>query len=174
MKPLFSSDASPMSPRRFPTWAWRTAWTTIRVSLSCRVAARRSASPSRLPTLTSSRSGCGTFRCSWTTRASSCMVRGRTRSSAVFMGTRSGCSLSLRVDCSAAVSHRVPEGEDWSGEQRLPDQKPFILREPTHHVHASVLSSRTRWQRDREGAEPDESVHFQRWSVLFRAQGEFL
>lgn len=67
---------------RCPTWAWRTAWITIRVSLSCRVAARRSVSPCRPPTWTSSRCGCATSRCSWMTRASSCMVRRRTQSSA--------------------------------------------------------------------------------------------
>lgn len=77
-------------------------------------------------------------------------------------------------DLSAPVSHRVPEGQDRSRKQLLADQKPLVLREPTRHVQPSVLSRRTRRQGDREGEEPDESVHFQRRVVLFPVQGEFL
>lgn len=65
-------------PRRYPTWVWRRALITIPVSLSCRVAARRSVSPCRPPTSTSSRSGSDTSRTSWTLRATSCRVRKHT------------------------------------------------------------------------------------------------
>ena len=63
---------------RCPTWVWRTAWTTIPVSSSCRVAARRNASPCRPLTSTSSRSGSDTSGRSWMLRATSCRVRQHT------------------------------------------------------------------------------------------------
>lgn len=61
-------------PRRCPTWVWRTVWTTTPASLCCPAAARRSASPCRPPTSTSSRSGSDIFRKSWMHRATSCLV----------------------------------------------------------------------------------------------------
>lgn len=63
---------------RYPTLVWRRVWITIPVSLSCRVAARRSASPCRPPTSTSSRSGSDTSRKCWTLKATSCPVRKHT------------------------------------------------------------------------------------------------
>ena len=78
--------------------------------------------------------------------------------------------------CSSPVSHRVPEGEERSGQQLLADQKPLVLGEPARHVlsQPSVLSSRAQRQGGREREEPNESVYLQRWFDMFRLQGEFL
>lgn len=68
-----------LRPLRCPTWVWRTAWTTIPASSCCRVGARRSVSPCRPPTSTSSRCGSDTSRSCWTLKATSCQVREITR-----------------------------------------------------------------------------------------------